>query len=174
MRRDLFKEYVRPSIEIESVGLSEVGTKVKSIAEDSMRTFIKSIVVVSQQTLLALHRFSWYLAVPMLALAASAAHAAWTSSAVGPVTSLGAYQSSNSTPGLVLFKINPMPVTGCPYNDYFEISPTLNVDPESRKQWFAMLLAARQNTGLISVGYDSGTTCGPNGRPAVYVLFSTD
>ena len=98
---------------------------------------------------------------------ASIAHAAWNQNATGTVTAVLLYASS----GQILFRIEPMPTTGCPINDYFEISPTTNTDVESRRNMYAMLLAARQSGGQVTVGYDTGTSCGASTRPMVFALF---
>jgi hypothetical protein len=75
--------------------------------------------------------------------------------------------------GLVLFKMDTQPSTGCTNNGYFGFSASSITDPQSRNQLLAVLMFAKSTNTMIQVGYDSGAYCdNQSGYPTPYGIFS--
>jgi hypothetical protein len=98
------------------------------------------------------------------------AFAGWTSNATGSVDVVIQYAPDALSGQSVLFHLVNMPTTGCTYNDYFAISSASITDPQVLKNFLATLLAAKLTGATVAVGFDSGTSCDPSGRPRIFAL----
>jgi hypothetical protein len=105
------------------------------------------------------------------AASAVPAWAAWTSSITGRVTEVRLFTpDAGIAAQTVWFSLANMPTTACPNNGSFAFSPANVTDPQTLKNFLALLMSAQATGASVTVGYDSGSSCDPSGYPRIYEL----
>jgi hypothetical protein len=110
-----------------------------------------------------------WIAVALIGLTTFALHHpadAATAVLTGTVTTLGVQSTEQAPPEVVDIVLNVRPpVTGCPAGTAgFEFSPASVTDAQTRKNMFAVLLAAKLAGTSVTIVYDNaGAYCSVNG-----------
>lgn len=110
------------------------------------------------------------LALLLSAAGSMPAWAGWTSSVTGRVAEVRLFTPDIVAAQTVWFSLANMPTTGCPNNGSFAFSPANVTDPQTLKNFVALLMSAQATGASVTVGYDSGASCDPSGYPRIYEL----
>lgn len=77
-------------------------------------------------------------------------HAVYNANTTGVVAAVWVYDGGN-----VAVRLSPMPVSGCPYNDFFYIPAPPELSDVAYKAMYARALAAHAMKDTITIGYDN-------------------
>jgi len=95
-------------------------------------------------------------------LSATQVYGAYTANAMGTVTQAWTYGD------VAAVIINPMPATGCQYNDFFYITSAVFADVANRNYAHSISMTALVTGKQVNVGYDKNGTGCYAGRPEIY------
>ena len=95
-------------------------------------------------------------------LAMSNLYGAYSANATGAVVRVWTYGN------VAAVMIDPMPATGCQYNDFFYIAPTVFSDVANRNYAHSISMTAMVTGKRVNVGYDKDGTGCYSGRPEIY------